>query len=367
MPDDTKQQLVGAGPTPETAGAGLHETNGSNPTAPASPAERSIWLRKLDLQSKVKGELLQLIFDGQVEDALSLLRSGAASQKDVRGRELKTLPTGLTALHLAALYGDEELIDELLQHNADPNVTCYATISSYSVASLFWMDARPLIFAIGAKHVQVVEKLLNAGAPLTINDAWPVCSGEWWQVTGRLDWNAIGAILRLLTQHGLALNKSATKIKWTILHYCVSLEPRTWLGIEEWLRGRFELVDYLLTNGANPLQRDTFGRMPVELLQERSGMVARGDRTEEEMRELVALRVDADDRLKELLRKAMRDRWSKLDQKGGIKGQFQKMSAHLEAGDRVPLLSRLRPNSLRSFSLGMSHASPSRTTDITTH
>lgn len=316
-----------------------------------SAGTRQAWLSRLEIGEKVKGDLLSALVQGNTTTVIEILESGQASKKDIRTRSLK-LPTGLTALHLAAFYGDHAVLEELLELNADPAVTVYCQILSHSVFNQFWMDARPLLFAVGAKNLDVVERLLEHGASVDMNDAWPLFSSEWWLLTNRFEWVNAQGILKCLLRHGLDVNNRVAKLKWSMLHYAVNIEPKTWSGaVEGFLRDRYSTVELLLQNGADPLMKDTFGRTSFKLIEERSTTIPQAGRPVAEWRELSHIRADADERLKELLQRAMVDRLDQIKSRGGIKGSIQRLVVTGRALDRIPLLGSRLSSSIRRSSM----------------
>lgn len=330
-------------------------------SSPANPSERLAWLERLEIDSKVKSPLLDAILRGDEAKVTALLDSNDVDAKDLRSREYKNLPTGLTALHLAALFGDDSTVTQLLDMKANPRVTCYCQITSHSVSTKFWMDARPLLLAIGAKRLGIVEQLIKHGSPVTMNDAWPLYSAEWWQLTNRFDWHTAQRILELLVAAGLNINQQAAKIRWSFLHYCVNMEPRSSVGAAEFLRGRQDTIAYLLDHGADPLQKDTFGRTVWVLLEDKMQSarrdVAGGD--------LQRLRADADGKLQQLIHDAMGQRLADVRHAGGFRGSVQRMALKGQSLDQLPLLLRNGASSLRRFSLGSS-SNVSSVTNVTT-
>ncbi|QIW99971.1 hypothetical protein AMS68_005489 [Peltaster fructicola] len=311
---------------------------------------RQAWLSKLEINGKVKDGILSSLAQGDISTALQLLESGQAAKRDIRTKDNKS-PTGLTALHLASLFGDDVVFQKLLELNVDTNVTCYCQITSYSVATKFWMDARPLLFAIGSKNQHIVNKLLAQSSSVTMNDAWPLFSTEWWRLTGRFEWDASRAILRNLVQHNLDLNQRVAILRWSMLHYCVNMEPRTWDGIEEFLQGRYETIEYLIENGSEPLLKDTFGRTALALLQERTNSLPSTGIADADLAILERVRDAADERLKELLQKAMVAQVDKIQAKTGFRGSLHKLAIRGQALDRIPLLLRSGASSFRRSSV----------------
>lgn len=310
---------------------------------------RSSWLARLEINDKIKDGLLSNIAQHNVGEALRLLDDGQAAKKDIRTKDSRS-PTGLTALHLAALFDDRDVVLKLLELHADTNVTCYCQIASYSVATKFWMDARPLLFAIGAKNEHIVSMLLSQSSLVTMNDAWPLFSSEWWRLTGHFDWTIAQSILRSLVEHKLDLNQRVAKLRWSMLHYCVNMEPRDPDSAEEFVQGRYDTVVYLLATGADPLLKDTFGRTAYTLLEERATGTSTGNA---EADALQSLKDDADNRLKELLQQAMVAQVDKVRAKVGFRGSLQRLAVRSQALDRVPLL-RSGVSSLRRSSIASS-------------
>lgn len=95
--------------------------------------------------------LLQMAVRDRMEDiAQILIRLGA----DVN---LKAHQNGYTALHFAADKGDEDLVDLLLAHKADPNITDRRRQS-------------PLHIAADGGEEEIVKKLVAAGADVLLED-----------------------------------------------------------------------------------------------------------------------------------------------------------------------------------------------------
>ncbi|MEA2476753.1 MAG: uncharacterized protein QOF16_1614 [Actinomycetota bacterium] len=118
-------------------------------------------------------------------------------------RELS--PDGFTALHLAAFFGNEEIVRKLLGAGADPS-----TVSANE------MGVTPLNSAAASSQAVIAEALIEAGSPI---DA---------------------------AQHG----------GWTPLHSAAQ-------------NGNLALVVLLLDKGADPQARNAEGRRPVDLAQDR--------------------------------------------------------------------------------------------------
>lgn len=95
--------------------------------------------------------LLQMAVRDRMDDIAEKLLSFGA---DVN---LKSLQNGYTALHYAADKGDEDLIDLLLAHKADPNITGNRKQS-------------PLHIAAEGGEEDIVKKLVAAGTDVLLED-----------------------------------------------------------------------------------------------------------------------------------------------------------------------------------------------------
>lgn len=95
--------------------------------------------------------LLQMAVRDRMDDIAEKLLSFGA---DVN---LKSLQNGYTALHYAADKGDEDLVDLLLTHKADPNITDKRKQS-------------PLHIAAEGGEEEIVKKLVAAGTDVLLED-----------------------------------------------------------------------------------------------------------------------------------------------------------------------------------------------------
>jgi ankyrin repeat protein len=97
---------------------------------------------------------LHLAVFAQLEETIAyLLNKGA----DVNRRD----SDGNTALHIAAMYCDSEMVDYLLQHGANPAIVNKHGLSPLAIAIESHNDFRETI----------ADSLLRAGSPLDLNDA----------------------------------------------------------------------------------------------------------------------------------------------------------------------------------------------------
>ena len=87
---------------------------------------------------------------GDNESAMELLEGDDGSLND-------HLPDGFTALGLAAFFGQETIVHNLLAKGADPNVAANNA-----------MQVAPLHSAVAGQHMRIVRMLVEAGAQVNV-------------------------------------------------------------------------------------------------------------------------------------------------------------------------------------------------------
>ncbi len=198
-----------------------------------------------------------------VETIRLLLKHGAtADQKGSRGR---------TALHDAATYGYHTIVDGLLQHNADPNVT-----DEDGNTPLMFAAGTPYAFNKHSRLVKTVEVLLSHGAKLEQKNNegrtslhWAAEMGHHSTVEVLLQHNAdpnvtdkernsplISAakkghveIVRMLLSHGALPNWNGNR-DTTALYWAAA-------------NGHHSIVELLLQHNADPNAADSDGKTPL--------------------------------------------------------------------------------------------------------
>lgn len=171
-------------------------------------------------------------------------------------------PERVTALHFAALFGELDMAQRLLNSSFNINALPYG----YSTR------LTPLHFAIGARQVDMVEFLIGNGAKPSEPDSWSTLAGllmnrSWLMKTmsdaekEHLPSRIIG-ILKVLLNNGWEVNAPFETSGETVLHQAVAF----WMGSYKWdLNLRVTVTKFLCERGANPFRSNTAGKTPYDI------------------------------------------------------------------------------------------------------
>jgi ankyrin repeat protein/tetratricopeptide (TPR) repeat protein len=168
----------------------------------------------------------------------------------------------VTALHFAALFGEIDMAQRLLDSKFNINEIPFGYTSSLT----------PLHFAIGARQVEMVDFLIANGAKPSEPDSWSTLAGQlmsrsWLMKTMSeaekdIVPSRIVAIMNILLTCGWAVNESIDKSGKTVLHQAVSF----WTGLYRWdLDLRACVTLFLCERGADPLRANGEGKTPYDL------------------------------------------------------------------------------------------------------
>ena len=80
-------------------------------------------------------------------------------------------PDGKTALHVAAQYGNEELVSILLEHGAD--IHARSTPKGKVKERKFYSNKNPLHWAAAEGYSSIIQILLEHGASITVSGKGP--------------------------------------------------------------------------------------------------------------------------------------------------------------------------------------------------
>ena len=174
-------------------------------------------------------------------------------------------PERVTALHFAALFGEINMAQRLIDASFDINEVPYGYSTKHT----------PLKFAVGARQVDMVEFLIENGAKPSEPDSWSTLAGQLmnrsWLVKTiseaekeQIDYvpKRMVAILRILLKHGWDVNAPFETSGGTILHQAVTF----WTGSYKWdLNLRAAMTSFLCERGADPFKVDAQGKTPYDV------------------------------------------------------------------------------------------------------
>lgn len=171
-------------------------------------------------------------------------------------------PERVTALHFAALFGEIDMAQRLLNSSFNINEAPYG----YSTC------LTPLKFAIGARQVEMVDFLIVNGAKPSAPDSWSTLAellmNRSWLMKTMSETekehvpNRIIAILRILLKHGWDVNAPLEASGGTVLHQAVNF----WTGSYRWdMNLRVAITSFLCEQGADPFQANTEGKRPYDM------------------------------------------------------------------------------------------------------
>ncbi len=167
-------------------------------------------------------------------DTSALNRLLARNPQLVRAREKER---GLTPLHVAAAYGHLPAVQTLLKHGAEVNARDQ-------------LGSTPLFYAVGRNQIAVARELLSHGADVNVAVEYRVAGVSAGKVITPLVLavqRANPQMVRLLIQHGARVRGAGNSAFFTAVN-----------------SGKVEIVQMLLKEGADPLERDRqWGATPL--------------------------------------------------------------------------------------------------------
>jgi ankyrin repeat protein len=177
----------------------------------------------------------------------------------VARKQMKGIAHSSTALITAALFGESNVAEALIENGADVNETREVP-SRFGFAGR--QAVRALHVAVAAKHPTMVQLLLDKGASVKGGHP-PPCVGllacffhpEWLRLTGFKDFGDVLPTLEALQKAGVDVN-TIDGSGLTQLHWAASLE-------DEFVSAREGLVRYLLARGSNVLKHSKVGWTPL--------------------------------------------------------------------------------------------------------
>jgi cytohesin len=176
-----------------------------------------------------KGANLSCIQLSAYQGELAKVRSFVEQGTDVDARD----SDGATALHYAALRGNQDVVEFLVGRGADVN----AKDKVYGFIPLHYVDG------IHADGIHVVELFIAKGANVNAKDRWGWTPLDSAAESGRL------AVAKLLIKAGANVNS----------RYAWGQTPLDWAAD----RGHTAVVQLLIAKGANVNAKDNQGRTPL--------------------------------------------------------------------------------------------------------
>ncbi|KAF2832182.1 hypothetical protein CC86DRAFT_390339 [Ophiobolus disseminans] len=178
------------------------------------------------------------------------------------GMRKRVRPERVTALHFAALFGETDMAQRLVNSNFNVNEIPFGYSTSLT----------PLHFAIGARQVDMVEFLVANGARPTEPDTWSSLAGQLmsrsWLVKTMSESekefvsHRMILILNILIKQGWDVNAPIETSGKTVLHQAVSF----WTGSYQWdLNLRDTVTTFLCERGADAFRANKEGRTPYDL------------------------------------------------------------------------------------------------------
>ncbi|CAA9962034.1 Ank-2 multi-domain protein [Pyrenophora teres f. maculata] len=171
-------------------------------------------------------------------------------------------PERVTALHFAALFGEIDMAQRLIEASFDVNEVPFG----YSTR------LTPLNFAIGARQVAMVSLLTANGAKPAHPDTWSTLAGQLlsrsWLMKTMSDSerdlipSRITAIMDILLKCGWNIDAPISTTAGTMLHQAVSF----WTGAYKWdLNLRAAVTSFLCERGASPFEVNGEGKTAYDL------------------------------------------------------------------------------------------------------
>lgn len=171
-------------------------------------------------------------------------------------------PERVTALHFAALFGEIDMAQRLVESKFNVNEMPWGYSTIYT----------PLKFAVGARQVAMVNFLISKGAAPTVPESWATLAGQlmnrsWLQKTlSEIDKKhapeKMIAILRMLLNYGLDVNAPIDASGGRLLHQAVTFgSPHNGWDVEL----RTSMTAFLSDKGASPFEANTEGKTPYDL------------------------------------------------------------------------------------------------------
>lgn len=225
---------------------------GQTPHSPggvSSPAiRRRRWLRNLGLDAE--GALQRALMQGRINEAMEMISSGTEDAPS---------SAGLLALHLASLFGDVEVVNQLVQRGTPLSKYCKIE----SVESRTSIQVPALHLAVIGQQVGTVKALLNEGVhPLaadSLGRAAPAYTiyPPW---SEKHDLRNPEGIIEAFVSCGWDINSALTgnEENLSLLHHCFLVRH-----LEEAVR--HAAVRCLIDHGASVLQRGPHGLIPLHL------------------------------------------------------------------------------------------------------
>ncbi|KAI2483271.1 hypothetical protein Ptr902_05588 [Pyrenophora tritici-repentis] len=241
---------------------GKVDPTGTSQCGPEIPKSKTLSrkeiLNKVGCQPRDRTE--EAVCDGDLAALATILSKKKGFWKSSlrkRGR-----PERVTALHFAALFGEIDMAQRLIDAGFDVNEVPFG----YSTR------LTPLNFAIGARQVDMVSLLAAHGAKPAHPDTWSTLAGQllsrsWLMKTmsdseRNLVPSRIIAIMDILLKCGWDIDTPISTTAGTMLHQAVSF----WTGAYKWdLNLRAAVTSFLCERGASPFETNGEGKTPYDL------------------------------------------------------------------------------------------------------
>ncbi len=168
---------------------------------------------------------------------------------------------GFTSLHYVATNKNGlAMVNELLSHGADPNNRLrQARRTEFAASGVAWEGATPLLYAAEINNLEVIRALVDGGAdPLITTDqgtsALVFAAGGGTDLSRprpRQERATAVETAKFLVEHGEDVN-GAGQFGWAPLH------AASYQGLND-------VIDYLVSAGADPNQMDGFGQTALSI------------------------------------------------------------------------------------------------------
>lgn len=245
------------------------ETSNTGGRSPGEPREmdknfESRMLSRKEILDKIgcqpKDRIEEAVCDGDYSTFAGLL----VRKKDFWRSKLRkhVRPERVTALHFAALFGEVDMAQRLLDSSFKINEVPFGYTTSLT----------PLKFAVGARQVDMVDFLITKGARPSGPDSWSSLAGQLmnrsWLMKTMSEAeqedapSQMTAIMKILLKHGWDVNAPFETSGATILHQAVTF----WTGSYRWdMNLRAAMTSFLCERGADAFQANREGKTPYDM------------------------------------------------------------------------------------------------------
>jgi ankyrin repeat protein len=199
--------------------------------------------------SKELHHLFKAIKDKHLEQVKDILRhhQSLVNHKDDKGK---------TAIIVAAQYGNSAIVDNLIKAGAHIEYQFKCGLGDKNEGYSGYCELTPLMIALYEKNDEAFQCLLKSGAnPNAINECLSVSA-----IGAAAEQDALETV-KLLLKYGADIN-GMPQGKENLLLICFA--PL----MKAASKGHYEVVEYLLQHGADPLMRDENNKSALDYAQE---------------------------------------------------------------------------------------------------